>query len=29
MGGEVKTNVTDDFKAMETEMGVRHEGKGR
>lgn len=27
MGGEVKTNVTDDFKAMETEMGVRHEGK--
>lgn len=27
MGGEVKTNATDDFKAMETEMGVRHEGK--
>ncbi|KAJ5378778.1 hypothetical protein N7509_011897 [Penicillium cosmopolitanum] len=29
MGGEVKTNVTDDFKAMETEMGVRHEGVDR
>lgn len=27
MGGEVKTNQTDDFKAMETEMGVRHEGR--
>lgn len=27
MGGEVKTNVSDDFKALETEMGVRHEGK--
>lgn len=27
MGGEIKTNATDDFKAMETEMGVRHEGK--
>ncbi|KAJ5689162.1 hypothetical protein N7462_003554 [Penicillium macrosclerotiorum] len=26
MGGEVKTNQTDDFKAMETEMNVRHEG---
>lgn len=26
MGGEVKTNLSDDFKAMETEMGVRHEG---
>lgn len=29
MGGEVKTNATDDFKAMETEMGVRHEGVDR
>lgn len=27
MGGEVKTNVSDDFKALETEMNVRHEGK--
>lgn len=27
MGHEVKTNLSDDFKAMETEMGVRHEGK--
>ena len=27
MGGEVKTNVSDDFKALETEMGVRHQGK--
>lgn len=26
MGGEVKTNASDDFKALETEMGVRHEG---
>lgn len=29
MGGEVKTNVSDDFKALETEMGVRHEGIDR
>jgi len=29
MGGEVKTNLSDDFKAMETEMGVRHEGVDR
>ncbi len=26
MGGEVKTNVSDDFKALEVEMGLRHEG---
>lgn len=26
MGGEVKTNVSDDFKAMEMEMDLRHEG---
>lgn len=26
MGGEVKTNVSDDFKAMEIEMGLRQEG---
>ncbi|KAJ5786180.1 uncharacterized protein N7503_011392 [Penicillium pulvis] len=26
MGGEAKTCQSDDFKAMETEMGVRHEG---
>jgi hypothetical protein len=26
MGGEVKTNLSDNFKAMETEMAVRHEG---
>ncbi|KAL4807810.1 hypothetical protein BDV18DRAFT_136105 [Aspergillus unguis] len=29
MGGEVKTNVSDDFKALETEMNVRHEGIDR
>jgi len=29
MGGEVKTCQSDDFKAMETEMGVRHEGVDR
>ena len=27
MGGEVKTNVSDDFKALEIEMALRHEGK--
>lgn len=27
MGGEVKTNQSDDFKAMETEMNVRHDGQ--
>ena len=26
MGGEVKTSVTDDFKALEFEMGLRQEG---
>ena len=26
MGGEAKTCQSDNFKAMETEMGVRHEG---
>ena len=26
MGGEVKTNVSDDFKALEVEMALRHEG---
>ncbi|KAE8382060.1 hypothetical protein BDV26DRAFT_37734 [Aspergillus bertholletiae] len=29
MGGEVKTSLSDDFKAMETEMGVRNEGLDR
>ncbi|OOF92205.1 hypothetical protein ASPCADRAFT_175976 [Aspergillus carbonarius ITEM 5010] len=29
MGGEVKTSLSDDFKAMETEMNVRHEGVDR
>ncbi|KAL3476128.1 hypothetical protein BJX99DRAFT_148243 [Aspergillus californicus] len=29
MGGEVKTGVSDDFKALETEMIVRHEGIDR
>ncbi|BDD62040.1 hypothetical protein MAP00_007036 [Monascus purpureus] len=29
MGGEVKTNVSDDFKARETEMTTRHEGLDR
>lgn len=27
MGGEAKTSLSDDFKAMETEMGVRQEGR--
>lgn len=27
MGGEVKTGVTEDFKALEHEMQVHHEGK--
>lgn len=27
MGGEVKTNVSDDFKAMELEMNMRQEGE--
>lgn len=26
MGGEVKTNVSEDFKAMEMEMDLRHDG---
>ena len=26
MGGEVKTSVSDDFKALEIEMALRHEG---
>lgn len=26
MGGEAKTNLSDDFKALETEMAVRQEG---
>ncbi len=26
MGGEVKTNLSDDFKALEVEMGLRQEG---
>ena len=26
MGGEVKTTVSDDFKSLEAEMQVRHEG---
>ncbi|OJJ48850.1 hypothetical protein ASPZODRAFT_1331974 [Penicilliopsis zonata CBS 506.65] len=29
MGGEVKTNVSDNFKALETEMNVRHDGMER
>ncbi|BAE55048.1 lysophosphatidic acid acyltransferase [Aspergillus flavus] len=29
MGGEIKTNLSDDFKAMETEMSVRNEGLDR
>lgn len=29
MGNEVRTNLSDDFKAMETEMNVRHEGLDR
>ena len=28
MGGEVKTNVSEDFKLLEEEMTCRHEGKG-
>ena len=27
MGGEIKTNVSDDFKALESDMTVRSEGK--
>lgn len=27
MGGEVKTSVSDDFKSLEVEMGLRHEGR--
>ena len=26
MGGEVKTNVSEDFKSLEIEMGLRQEG---
>lgn len=26
MGGEVKTNVSEDFKTLEVEMALRHEG---
>ncbi|GIK00491.1 hypothetical protein Aspvir_004516 [Aspergillus viridinutans] len=29
MGGEIKTNLSDDFKALETEMNVKHEGVDR
>jgi BAR domain len=28
MGGEVKTTLSDDFKSLEAEMNLRHEGKG-
>lgn len=27
MGGEAKTNVSDDFKALEAEMNLRHDGQ--
>jgi BAR domain len=27
MGKEEKTTVSDDFKALETEMGLRHKGE--
>ena len=27
MGGEIKTNVSDNFKSLETEMGLRQEGQ--
>ena len=27
MGGEAKTNVSEDFKALETEMNLRYEGE--
>lgn len=27
MGGEIRTNVSDDFKTLETEMGLRYDGK--
>lgn len=26
MGGEAKTSVSDEFKSLEVEMGLRHEG---
>lgn len=27
MGGEAKTSVSDDFRSLEVEMALRHEGK--
>lgn len=27
MGGEAKTSTSEDFKALEAEMNLRHEGK--
>ncbi len=27
MGGETKIDVSDDFRALEVEMGLRHEGQ--
>jgi hypothetical protein len=27
MGGEAKTNLSEDFKTLETEMNIRHEGE--
>lgn len=29
MGGEVRTNTSDDFQALEQEMGIRSEGMQR
>ena len=29
MGGEVKTNATDDFKTLEQDMNMRHEGPNK
>lgn len=29
MGGEVRTDTSDDFRALEVEMGLRHEGQAR
>lgn len=26
MGGEIKTSVSDEFRSLEAEMGLRHEG---
>lgn len=29
MGGEVRTDTSEDFRALEVEMGLRHEGQSK